>query len=375
MTMSPTPRRDELHDGKPAWAARLHDLKREFLQAVKSSRLQIVLVQSANGQDVRHLQPTADDRSRFAIARQNVSLPDGTPAWRFTYEIGKPNDPAKRLMERGDDILKAHGQEIFGLFGVPFIDSRKNWAWLLWQLKSIDHPYQGDIEAESTLAGVLPPNESQQVAAWTFGCGPKPDWYAERSRSFRVDLPHVTAASIAAIRAILARVGSAPRSASNAASKTSPEQPRETIASEVKPPKPKRKRRLSGQAKPLTRRQAEALKLHGECEGNIAEVVREIRATGISLRDAALLVTDGDEKAAKITIRRWHNSRSPELPPSIGFDLLHKQKKLYPPSAILKFAQIVEGFSDVDFSGHLAALNAKARCPRPVAKPSEPSAR
>jgi len=277
MTMSPTPRRDELHDGKPAWAVRLHDLKREFLQAVKSSRLQIVLVQSANGQDVRHLQPTADDRSRFAIARQNVSLPDGTPAWRFTYEIGKPNDPAKRLMERGDDILKAHGQEIFGLFGVPFIDSRKNWAWLLWQLKSIDHPYQGDIEAESTLAGVLPPNESQQVAAWTFGCGPKPDWYAERSRSFRVDLPHVTAASIAAIRAILARVGSAPRSASNAASKTSPEQPRETIASEVKPPKPKRKRRLSGQAKPLTQRQTEALKLHGECEGNIAEVARRMR--------------------------------------------------------------------------------------------------
>lgn len=120
---------------------------------------------------------------------------------------------------------------------------------------------------------------------------------------------------------------------------------------------------------------AEPLKLHGECEGNIAEVVRKIRATGISLRAAALLFTDGDEKAATNTIRRWHNSRSPQLPPSIGFDPLHSQTKLYPPSAILQFAQIVEGFSDVDFSGHLAALNAKARCPRPVAKPSEPSAR
>lgn len=200
-----------------AWVIRLRHLKRQFLLAEKTSRLKIVLVQSANGQDVNDLQPTADDPLRISIARQDVRLTDGTPAWRFTYEFGKPNDPAKRLMERGDDILKAHGAEILRLFGLRFIDSRKNWAWLLWQLKNVEQPYQGDIEAESTMAGVLSPNDSQQVTAWAFGCEPRPNWYAERTRSFRVDLPHAATASIAAIRAILDRVGSVPHSANKAA--------------------------------------------------------------------------------------------------------------------------------------------------------------
>ena len=92
---------------------------------------------------------------------------------------------------------------------------------------------------------------------------------------------------------------------------------------------------------------------------------QQLLPNGVSLMDVALLVNDGDVSAAKKTKKRWHNLREPHLPTSVGADPLHAQAKLYPPSAILEFAKIVEGCSDADFSRHLIALRAKARRPRP----------
>lgn len=65
-------------------------------------------------------------------------------------------------------------------------------------------------------------------------------------------------------------------------------------------------------------------------------------ARGVSLLDVALLLNDGDDAAARTTRKRWQNSRNPPLPDSIGDDSEDSRTKLYAPSAIFAFVEIVE---------------------------------
>lgn len=90
--------------------------------------------------------------------------------------------------------------------------------------------------------------------------------------------------------------------------------------------------------------------------------------SGVSLIDVALLLSDGEKSAAKLTKKRWSNSRNPKLPESIGFDPSHSQSKLYSPSAILQFVKILETLSDADVSRHLVTLRQKERLPRTDSK-------
>lgn len=189
---------------EPAWATRLRDLRRDFVAANKRSRLRFVLVQTI-GANVKGLQPSDDENC--SRTRTAVTLGDGTPAVRWVYRFGRDNDPAVALIERGNDILKRHGDEILKLFGLKFVDSwESNWPWLLARLAEVEHHFRGDIKSDRTLAGVASPNEMAEAVAFRLGQGPKPSWLDKRNKSFRADIPHVAVASIAAIRAILERV-------------------------------------------------------------------------------------------------------------------------------------------------------------------------
>ncbi len=186
------------------WATRLRDLLRGFVAANNRTRLRFVLVQTI-GANIKGLQPSVDQNCWRTITP--VTLGDGTPAVRWVYRFGRDDDPAISLIERGNDILKRHGDEILKLFGLKFVDSgESNWPWLLARLREVEHPFRGDIKSDRTLAGVASPNEMAEAVAFTLGQGPKPSWWDKRNKSFRVDIPHVAVASIAAIRAILDRV-------------------------------------------------------------------------------------------------------------------------------------------------------------------------
>lgn len=87
---------------------------------------------------------------------------------------------------------------------------------------------------------------------------------------------------------------------------------------------------------------------------------------GISLRDVASLLTDGDPEAIRDTKRRWHNSRDPKLPTSLGKCAADNRSGLYAPSAILKFVKNVEGLTFPEISKIKQQLRARSRPVRDV---------
>ena len=96
---------------------------------------------------------------------------------------------------------------------------------------------------------------------------------------------------------------------------------------------------------------------------------------GVALLDAAIILND-DEPTARETVARWHRSRNPKLPPSIGCDLKHRQRKLYELLPLLEFIRL-SGDNGRDCE---KSLRHKLREPRIVSektvrKPSAPSAK
>ena len=87
-----------------------------------------------------------------------------------------------------------------------------------------------------------------------------------------------------------------------------------------------------------------------------ADVVRKFVAAdgvpatlkGVSLRDIAELLNEGERDASRATVRRWYYSRSPMLPDSLGKDPEDSRGRLLPLSAILEFVKVVESVSDAD---------------------------
>ena len=103
---------------EPAWATRLRDLLHDFKVAKKRSRLRFVLIQTA-GTDTKELRLSASKVASgslsWSIRNTSVELGDDTRASRICYRFGSTNDPAVALIERGNDILKRHGDEILKL--------------------------------------------------------------------------------------------------------------------------------------------------------------------------------------------------------------------------------------------------------------------
>jgi len=92
----------------------------------------------------------------------------------------------------------------------------------------------------------------------------------------------------------------------------------------------------------------------------------KMTARGVSMRDVAALLTDGDPDSIRETKKRWQNSRVPKLPVPLGKCAADKRSYLYAPSAILKFVQNVETLSTTDFSTIKQQLQAKLRSVRDV---------
>ncbi len=82
---------------------------------------------------------------------------------------------------------------------------------------------------------------------------------------------------------------------------------------------------------------------------------------GVSLLDVALLLVEGDVAAAKETRKRWHNSRNPELPDSIGEDSEDCRAGLYSLSAIFDFIKIVEVRSESEIADYRQRIQHRVR--------------
>jgi hypothetical protein len=89
-------------------------------------------------------------------------------------------------------------------------------------------------------------------------------------------------------------------------------------------------------------------------------------ALGVSLLDAALILTHEDKQLAQQTVRRWHRLREPPKPPTIGNCPEHKQRKLYAPSALSDWVEKVEGTALCSEHQLRQRLRRKARQPREV---------
>lgn len=85
---------------------------------------------------------------------------------------------------------------------------------------------------------------------------------------------------------------------------------------------------------------------------------------GVSLRDVASLLTDGDRDAIRDTKRRWHNSRNPKLPESLGKCSTDSRAYLYALSAILNFVRKVEKRTGAEISAIEQPLRVKIRSVR-----------
>jgi len=87
-------------------------------------------------------------------------------------------------------------------------------------------------------------------------------------------------------------------------------------------------------------------------------------AHGVSLLDAALILTDEDKKLAPKKVQAWQRIRKPACPPSIGKSPEHKQKNLYEPSALCDYLEQVEDATVWKPRRLRERLKAKARRPR-----------
>jgi hypothetical protein len=85
---------------------------------------------------------------------------------------------------------------------------------------------------------------------------------------------------------------------------------------------------------------------------------------GVSMFDAAMILSEGDPQAARESVARWQRLRSPKPPPEIGKCPRHKQRKLYAPAALCDFIEKVEGERICQENRLRQRLREKARAAR-----------
>jgi len=85
---------------------------------------------------------------------------------------------------------------------------------------------------------------------------------------------------------------------------------------------------------------------------------------GVSLLDAALILTDEDQELAPQTVKRWHKVRRHRRPPPIGNCPQHSQRQLFVPSALCDWVEKIEGKGICAEHKLRQRLARKARPPR-----------
>lgn len=64
---------------------------------------------------------------------------------------------------------------------------------------------------------------------------------------------------------------------------------------------------------------------------------------GVTLINAAAILTDGDLAAARKVVKGWHNSRNPKLPSPVGTLATDSRENIYDPVELAQFIRVVEG--------------------------------
>jgi hypothetical protein len=88
---------------------------------------------------------------------------------------------------------------------------------------------------------------------------------------------------------------------------------------------------------------------------------------GVSMFDAAMILTDEDTELARQVVDRWQTSRKKTKTPkpaAIGYDPEHSQMKLFAPLALAKWIEEIEGKYTCDEHRLRERLARKAREPR-----------
>jgi hypothetical protein len=85
---------------------------------------------------------------------------------------------------------------------------------------------------------------------------------------------------------------------------------------------------------------------------------------GVSLLDAALILTDEDRQLAPQMVQRWQKLRSPKRPPPIGNCPQHSQRQLFVPAALCDWIETIEGKRTCAEHQLRQRLAKKARPPR-----------
>lgn len=99
----------------------------------------------------------------------------------------------------------------------------------------------------------------------------------------------------------------------------------------------------------LTRERAELAKEIGNCASDFVESLtgkpwETIKpCVGVTLLNAALILTDGNHSAARETVKAWRNSRNPKLPLPVGAVATDSRKHLFDPTELAQFIRLVEG--------------------------------
>lgn len=109
-----------------------------------------------------------------------------------------------------------------------------------------------------------------------------------------------------------------------------------------------------------------------EDKSTVPTEIETVSPTGVSLMDAALLLTDGDAQAASATVKRWQDSRSPKLPIGIGKCPHHAQRNLYEVGELLKVLSVLEG--EQKAASIRTSLRQKKRSVRSL-KPTSPTSK
>lgn len=86
---------------------------------------------------------------------------------------------------------------------------------------------------------------------------------------------------------------------------------------------------------------------------------------GVSLRQVARILADGDREEEDNLLNEWRRSRA-KKPESIGFDPRHSQQKLYKPAAVVSYLNEISTDMSIPEHALLQRLKEIARKPRPA---------
>lgn len=87
---------------------------------------------------------------------------------------------------------------------------------------------------------------------------------------------------------------------------------------------------------------------------------------GVTLMDAAAILTDGNRDAARMAVKGWHNSTNPKLPSPVGTLATDSRKNIYDREELTQFIRLVEGSNwGKEQDDHLATKDVQGKPLKP----------